>query len=103
MNMKGSDKIDMTINIEGEFLKISVDAHKQSTVTEASSAVKRFCSRLRKNWPDCTDRQILAMAAYQFAFWHRELEKIQDQALEMTAYASHLIDQLPSLSSGTED
>lgn len=89
--MNGSDKVEMTINIGGEFLKLSTTYDQQSMVKDAVSAVKQFCTKLRKNWPDCNDRQILAMAAYQFAFWHRELEKMQEEALELTEKTSELL------------
>ena len=91
MNSNGSDKVEMTINIGGESFKLSAAFDEQSTVREAVAAVKRYCSKLRKNWPACNDKQILAMAAYQFAFWHRELQKIQQEALELTAHENQML------------
>lgn len=85
--MKGSDKIEMTINIGGEHLKISVSPEDQTTVRETILSLNRHCAKLKKNWPDCNDRQILAMAAYQFAFWHRELQIIQEKAQNLTEKA----------------
>lgn len=90
--MKGSDKVDMTINIGGEILKLIVPFNDQGSVREAETAVNKYCEKLRNNWPDSSDRQILAMAAYEFARWHREQLKIHELALEMVRQDSTLID-----------
>lgn len=81
--MKGSDKVQMTINIGGEFLTLKAAFDEQDLVRDAEAAVRQFFNKYRREWPDSSDRQILAMAAYQFSFWHQELLKIQNEAMEM--------------------
>ena len=90
--MKGSGKTDMTINIGGEFLKLTVPFEDQGKVREVEATVSQYCSRLRKEWPYSNDRQILAMAAYEFARWHRELQKNQEIAMEIALSDTQKID-----------
>ena len=90
--MKGSDKVEMTINIGGEFLKLTADFDEQNAVRDAEFAVKQYCNRLRRNWPESSDRQILAMAAYQFARWNGELLNDQKEALRMVSQNNKLIE-----------
>ena len=89
--MKGSDKVEMTINIGGEFLKLSADYDQQILVREAEFAVKKYYNQLRREWPDSSDRKILAMAAYQFSYWYKELLKIQVDAEEMAQNANQIL------------
>lgn len=89
--MKGSDKVEMTINIGGEFLKLSADYDQQNLVREAEFAVKKYYNQLRREWPDSSDRQILAMAAYQFSFWYKELLKIHNDAVEIAHNANQIL------------
>lgn len=81
---KGADNIEMTINIGGELIKLNVPFDDQLSVRDAERDVKIFCERLKKMWPDRSNVNILAMAAYQFARWYRQLLEIQEQALDMT-------------------
>lgn len=89
---KGSDKIDMTINIGGEFLKLSANFEEQDIVREAESDVRLFFNKLRKNRPESSDRQLLAMVAYQFSLWRRELLKQQESAIEMAVQCNTIIE-----------
>ena len=101
--MKGSEKVEMTLNIGGEFFKLSADYDQQYLVREAESAVKQYYNKLRRDWPDSSDRKILAMAAYQFAFWHRELMKLQTEALELADSALQKFDDsIPDVSPSEE-
>lgn len=91
--MKGSDKVKMTINIGSETLILTAGFNEQDTVREAESAVKLYYNKLKRDWPDSTDRQILAMAAYQFSFWLRELQKIQEEAEKIASVQTGKIDE----------
>ena len=95
--MKGSDKVKMTINIGSESLILTAGFNEQDAVREAESAVKLYYNKLKRDWPDSTERQILAMAAYQFSFWLNELQKIQKEAEKISYEQARVIEQ--SLSS----
>lgn len=82
--MKGSDKIEMTINIDGELINLDVNFDEQIEVREAEREVKQYIERMRKAWPENSDRKLLAMAAFQFAKWYRQLIEIDELALTLT-------------------
>lgn len=90
--MKGSDKLEMTINIAGEFIELQTDFAEQGDVREAEYAVKQYCTKLKRQWPDYSDRQIMAMALYHFARSYRDLLKIQEKALDLAYLDTNLID-----------
>lgn len=91
--MKGSaDRIDMTLNIAGEFIQLNVPFDDQDPVREAEREVKNLFLYLRKKWPDFSDKKILAMAAYQFAKERNSLKDLQDEALEAINLSCNLID-----------
>ena len=91
--MKGSDKVAMTLNIGGELIKLDVKFDDQNIVRDAEREVKLYLERLRKAWPDNSDRNLLAMAAYQFASWYLQLLKIQEEAIDITRLKCKKIDE----------
>ena len=91
--MKGSDKVAMTINIGGELIKLDVKFDDQNIVRDAEREVRGYLDRLRKAFPDYSDRNLLAMAAYQFASWYLQLLKIQEEALEIARQKCKKIDE----------
>ena len=94
--MKGSDFVAITINIGGELLKLDVKFDDQNLVRDTERDIKAFIERKRKADPDMSDRQILAMAAYQFASWYHQLLKIQNDAIEIANLNCQHIDEIIS-------
>ncbi|MCH5227411.1 MAG: cell division protein ZapA [Muribaculaceae bacterium] len=92
--MKGSDKIEMTINIGGELIKLDVDFDDQIGVREAESEIKLFIDRMKKKWPQNSDKKLLAMAAFQFARWYQQLINFQMQAIDITNENIRKIDNI---------
>lgn len=82
----------MTLNIAGEIIKLKVDFDEQNDVRDAERAVKLYLDRLKKAMPEQSDRNLLAMAAFQFADWFNRLNKIQDLAIETALLKSSQID-----------
>lgn len=89
--MTGSDKVEMTINIGGEILKLFADFNRQDDVRDAESAVRQYFNKMRKSWPEMSDTKILAMAAYQFAYWRQELLNLQNDACSFLEEAEGMI------------
>lgn len=89
--MNGSDLVEMTLNIGGESFKLNADFKQQDVVREAEAAVRQYFNKLRRNWPDLSDRKILAMTAYQFAFWQIDAIKTQKIALGLAKECSDKI------------
>ena len=92
--MKGSDIVEMIINIGGEPLKIDVPFNEQNIVRDAERDVKHFIDRLKKTWPDTSDKNIFAMAIFQYAKWCHQLVKIQEEAESLLNDCSHNIDNI---------
>lgn len=82
--MKGSDLVKMTINIGGELIKVDVPFQQQNEVRDTERNIKSFIDKLKKEWPQNSDRSILAMATFQFAKWAYQLLDIQENAIEIT-------------------
>lgn len=71
--MNDDDKVKMTINIGGEHILLSVAFNRQETVRDAEKAADDLFQNWRKKWPSRSDKEILAMVAYQFASFYQEL------------------------------
>lgn len=71
--MTDSDKVKITINVAGEHIALSVDLNKQSMVRQAEKAAAGLYDAWRSRWPAKSDKEILAMVAYQFASYYQEL------------------------------
>ena len=94
--MNGSDLVGMTLNIGGETFRLNADFNKQDSVREAEFAVRQYFNKLRRNWPDSSDKKLLAMTAYQFAFWLKEAGKMERRALELTQDCMGKLDKINS-------
>lgn len=81
--MKGSDKVDITINIVGELIKLNVDFDQQNSVRDAERAINIYFEKLRKKWPDNSDKNLLAMVAYQFAKSYHQSIKEQQETIDI--------------------
>ena len=90
--MKGADTIKMTLNIGGEIIKLDVKFDDQNDVRDSERAVKQYIDKLKKTWPDISQKKSLAMAAYQFANWCHQLQKIQNEAMDIVKAKSSQID-----------
>ena len=83
--MKGSDTVEMTINIGGELIKLEVKFDEQLEVRDAERDIKNLMEGMRKASPDSyiSDKKLLAMAVYQYASWYNQLIKIQQQTIDL--------------------
>ena len=91
--MKGSDNIDMNINIGGELIKLDVKFDDQLHIREAEREIKLYIERLRNTRPEASERRILAMTAFQFASWYIKLLKIQQDAMDIANLKSKQIEE----------
>lgn len=90
--MKGSDKVKMDIKIGGELLTLESDFENQNQVRDAELFAQQWFFKLKRSWPDSSDRKILAMTAYQLSVRCQELIKIQEKALDLLENYNSLID-----------
>ncbi len=89
MTMNDTDKIKMTINIGGEHLQLSVDFNRQDAVRDAEKAAADLFNDFKLNWPSRSDKEILAMVAYRFAYHYQGL-------LERHQAAARLAEEIDS-------
>lgn len=92
--MNDTDKIKMTINIGGEHLQLSVDFNRQDAVREAEKAASNLYNEFRVNWPSRSDKEILAMVAYRFAYHYQGLLERHQTALHLAEEIDGKIDAI---------
>ena len=92
--MKGSDKVRITINIVGELIKLNVDFDEQDSVRDAEKAINLYFDKLKKSWPNNSDKNLLAMVAYQFAKSYHQIIKQQEDAIELINIKNLQIDEI---------
>lgn len=92
--MNDSDKVKMTINIGGERLQLSVAFNRQNAVRDAEKATADLYDTWRSRWPSRTDKEILAMVAYQFASYYQELLARLETAARLTTDIEERLDRI---------
>lgn len=92
--MNDSDKVNMTINIGGEHIPLSVAFNRQDAVRDAEKAAAELYDKWRSRWPSRSDKSILAMVAYQFAYYCQELLERFETAVRMAADTDAKLDGL---------
>lgn len=73
--MNDSEKIKMYLNIGDQRISLTVPFERQEFVRDVEADVDRLYARWRKAFPAKTDREILAMVAYQYASFYGELKE----------------------------
>lgn len=94
MTMTESDKVKMTINIGGEYLKLTVPFKSQNRVRDAEASVKKLYDNWRKKFPNSSSQELLAMMAYQFAYFYQELMEMHGNATESLDYSLKKLESL---------
>lgn len=92
--MTESDKVNMTINIGGEHIPLTIDFNLQDAVRDAEKAASDLFNTWRLRWPNRTDKEILAMVAYQFAYYYQDLLERQALAAAIAEDTASLLDIL---------
>lgn len=91
----------MFLNIGDQRISLTVPFDRQDFVRDVESKVDRLYRKWRLSFPSKTDREILAMVAYQFASYFSELKERYDAAAEKAATClRHIGDNTYS---GTDD
>lgn len=81
--MNDSDNIKMTINIGGEHIQLSVPFDRQDSVRDAEKAAAKLYDDWRKKWRSRSDKEILAMVAYQFASYYIDMLSRYENAKQL--------------------
>lgn len=83
--MKDSEIVNMFLNIGDQRISLSVPFERQDFVRNVEAKVEQLYRRWRKAFQSKTDKEIMAMVAYQFASHYSELKERYDDATKMAA------------------
>jgi len=83
--MKDTDDVKMEINIAGEHLTITVPFSRQDFVRETEKNIAHLYNSWRRQFPMRTNAEVLAMVAYQYASYYRDLLAREDEASTLAA------------------
>lgn len=72
----------MYLNIGDQRISLTVPFARQDFARDIESEVDRLYRKWRKTFPARTDREILAMVAYQYATFYGELKERYETATE---------------------
>ena len=92
--MNDTDKVKMTLNIGGERLTLTVDFQKQDAVRDAERIASDKYKEFRLQYPSRTDREILAMVAYQIAYFYQDLIKRHKEATDLAEQIDQRLDEI---------
>lgn len=71
--MNDTDKVKMILNIGGEHLTLTVDFNRQNAVRDAEKIAADKFKEFKQQYPKRSDREVLAMVAYQIAYYYQDL------------------------------
>lgn len=91
--MKDSDKVKMYLNIGEQRISLTVPFANQDFVREVEEKVDGLYRQWRISFPGKTNREILAMVAYQYASYYEELRARHADALADAEECLRLIDE----------
>lgn len=100
-----SDKVKINIVIAGESIPLTVDAERQSAVRLTQREVNDLFDTWHRRFPQKTDKELLAMVAYQFASFYRDLRDRYDMARDLALQLELRLDTLipPKEPDNTDD
>lgn len=99
MNDNEADKIKMTIKIGAAHIPLSVNFNEQDTVREAEKECDRYYDAYRKKWPKRSEEALLAMIAYQFAYYNIDLYARLKNAVQVAEQCNQRLADLISSNS----
>lgn len=102
MSMNDSDKIKMEINIAGEHIQLSAPFNRQDLVRDAEREINELFSSLKQRFITKSDREILAMIAYQYASYYQELLSRYRLAAESLQQSTDDLDAILSRENATD-
>ncbi len=94
MTMKNSDKVKMTLNIGGEHIPLTVPFDQQDAIRDAEKAVSQIYNHWRLKWPSRSEKEVMAMVAFQFASNYQELLTIQEDGARIASLCKDRVSAL---------
>lgn len=100
MTMSSTEKIKMTLHIGGTQIVVAVPFENQEMVRQVEKSVDNLYKTWRHDFPTRTDREVLAMVAYQFASYYTELQARYAEAGKKAEQCLLAIEQLDADATG---
>lgn len=88
------EKVRMKLNIAGEQILLSVPYSDQEHTREVEAQLNNLFNTWRGRFPEKSDRELLAMIAFQYAGHYTSLLKERGAMLEAADDASKTLDRL---------
>lgn len=92
--MSSTEKIKMTLHIGGNQIAVTVPFENQEFVRRVESQVESLYTKWRHDFPMRSDREVLAMVAYQFANHYYEMQQRYSDANLKAQQCLDAIDRL---------
>lgn len=83
--MENSEKIEMDINIGGQEISLSVPADRKERVANLEREMNSLFKTWRNTFPRKTEKELIAMIAYQYASYYQELTERYLEAAKIAA------------------
>ncbi len=97
---KNRENVIIEIIIAGEPIKLTVPFSRQDNVRSCEREINSLYSEWRSLFPKKTPTELLAMIAYQYASYYRELSERYDSLTESLRFTSGSLDEI--LNNGPE-
>ncbi len=92
--MTDAENVNLELNIGGVRIPLSVDKPKLTAVRETEQELRELFDTWRDRFPSKTTQQLLAMIAYQYATFYRELKDRYQAASNAAGSLEYGIDSL---------
>lgn len=104
-DMKRREQIKMSLNIGGQPLTVNVPFDRQEFARDTEEEIDSLYRSWRREFPKKSDKELLAMVAYQYASFYRDLTERQRLAAKLAEECIDLIDapSRPEDSDGSPD
>lgn len=90
--MRNDDNIQMTINVAGERIALTVPFSEQNHVRETEKHIGELYKKWSEKFPRKSTNELLAMMTYQYASYYTSLseiyDKVKDEAEEIETILS---------------
>lgn len=88
------EKVKLKLNIAGEHILLSVPYSEQEQTREVEAQINHLFSTWRGRFPDKSDRELLAMIAFQYAGHYTAVLKERNAMIEAADSAADTLDRL---------
>ncbi len=100
--MKETDEIDIRINIAGQPLELTVPFSRQDSVREVEAHVESLLRRWKKDYPNKSEYELMAMLTYQYASYYFAMRERQQHTMSLLEKLNLKLDSFINQDSGIE-